>query len=386
MFQVTIQRRRSPARRITWAVLLALGTSILNLSPCRLSAADKSNQPPAGDASATKQTAAERPPFDLTYVPPDATGVIAIRPSAIFADPAMKPLEGFVKNMPALDIMFYPNLPITKLPIPEIEQVVLYTRPISVGKQVQSATGMAMIRAAGDFDWLKWMQQFDPNTKELHAEGIVYYKSHLTNPLLQQELKAYSGTDVFYTLSDKRSLVLLSTIHQGVQKGKSNLKIGVRPQFPWDKEWKHVERDLIAYAQINHQVSGASKSQVGDEPISGWDAMIQKANRMVVGVNWKDGIDFQAYLTGKDRAAGDQIVKNLKAMLATLRRSMDQPPEDEPEELRKAAAFQMQMYKDLVDHAHIQQNETAVRVHTNAKVKIADFSKYLFVPMEIRMK
>jgi hypothetical protein len=52
----------------------------------------------------------ECPPFDLTYVPPDAIGVIALRPSAIFHDPAMKPLARLA-NRSLLMEMLLPYIP-----------------------------------------------------------------------------------------------------------------------------------------------------------------------------------------------------------------------------------------------------------------------------------
>ena len=68
---------------------------------------------------AAKKAKSDRPPFDLTYVPDGASGVLALRPNAIFHDPAMKPLTRMANESML-------SLADLKLPVQEIEQVVFY--------------------------------------------------------------------------------------------------------------------------------------------------------------------------------------------------------------------------------------------------------------------
>lgn len=226
-----------------------------------------------------------------------------------------------------------------------------------------------MVRAKHDFDWLKLMRQLDPKIEEVRHEDRVYYRSHFSALIC---INGSPPNGIFcYFMPDKRTLAFLSEKNlSAFVKGQSVQ----RPHFSWDKDWKRVEHGLIAVATDNRWTHGLSKEQLGDEP--GWSSLAQNVATMVAGVDWKDRIDFHAYLTGKDRAVCDQIMKDVKLMLAQLRDvAKEQLPKGMPEADRKAAASEMQVFKDVVEQARIQQRETMVCVHT--KIKIAHLARFL---------
>lgn len=150
-----------------------------------------------------------------------------------------------------------------------------------------------------------------------------------------------------------------------------------RPHFAWDKDWKRVEHGLIAVALDNRWAHGLSKEDIGcEEPV--WTSLAQNAATMVAGLDWKNGLDLHAYLTGKDRSAGKQMVKDIKALLKEVPCDAERDAKELPEAERKAVAVYLQMYKDLAQHMHIRQHESAVRLHTKAKVNLADLVKSFF--------
>lgn len=377
-----------PVRRFSMAMLLVLSIAIPNLLPRRGFAGDESRQSPTREALTSKNAKTERPPFDLTYVPPYARGVIAVRPNAIFRDPAMKPLAQMANQSVELGMELLPYVPFAdlKLPVQEIEQVVFYTvatPDIKNGIDPGAAIVTVMIRAAHDFDWLKRMQHIDPETKEFRQGHRVYYRSHLKKGSggLWSEIPPMPPNETFgYFIPDKRTLVLVPS--PSALRAYRTAETPQRPHFSWDKEWKHVERDLIAYAQDNRPSRGASKKQLGEDPFPEWTALTRKATTMVAGVDWKDGLDIRAYLTGKDRSAGEQIVKDIKAMLANWPRDLEEASEELSEEKelsekeRQAAGIELQMYNDLYKQARVKRRENTVCVHTTARLSISDVTNH----------
>lgn len=368
-------------------VLLAMSIALASFSPRCSFAADKPSQSPTSDAAASKKTVVERPPFDLTYVPPDAAGVVAIRPSAIFADPAMKPLACMANESPLLGMILLPFIPFAdlKLPIQEIEQIILHTQIMPDSKhpskdaENHSAMVTVMIRAAHDFDWLKMLRQIDPQTKEERCGDRVYYRSHLKpgKGEIWSELGTLSSKATFaYSIPDKRTLVLLplpSTLRAFRTAEKTQ-----RPHFSWDKDWKYVEHDLFAIARDNRQVHGATKEQLGDDHSPEWTALAEKTATMVAGVDWKDGIALHAYLSYKDSIVAEGTIQDLTTILKQARCDLVQnAPGDLPEPERRAAVFQVELWKSLIDGAHIKRRESTVCIHSQAKMTVAGMAKGL---------
>lgn len=359
----------------------------LLLSAC-LGHAQDATQPTKEAAKATLPVLKkERPPFDLTYVPADVTGVIAIRPNVIFDDPAMQPLARLANQSFLMQVLL-PYLPSAdlKLPIQEIEQVVLYMAPPlekrSKGDEY-STVGTVMIRAAHDFDWLKLMKHIDPKTKEVRHGDWVYYRSHpkVGKEAFFSEIPISPKATFCYVIPDKRTLVLLPLDLRALENGETVQ----RPHFSWDKDWKHVEHDLFAIAQSHRPARGASKKQIGDElpDCAEWTALTKNVATMVAGVDWKDGIDLQAYLAYKDPAAAKRATGDLKAFLAQSRRDLVQDaPADVPEAAKAAIAFQMRLWEELIDGVRITRKESTVGVHSKAKMNVAEVAKGLLSQYE----
>ncbi|HTU16459.1 MAG TPA: hypothetical protein VMG10_00225 [Gemmataceae bacterium] len=391
MLRFTARWMGLSVRGFSLAMLLVLSIAIPNLSPRRGFAGDERSQSPTREAVKPKKAKAERPPFDLTYVPPYATGVIAVRPNAIFRDPAMKPLACMANQSPLVGMMLLPYIPFAdlKLPVQEIEQVVLYTMATPDTKNA-SGFGFAtvMIRTTHDFDWLKQMQHIDPETKQLHWGNQVYYRSHqkLGKKGIFSDLTISPKATFLYIIPDKRSLVLIPSpsVLRAFRAAETTRSL----HFSWDKEWKHVEKCLIAWAADNRSGRAVSSNQFGDGPFPEWSMLTRKTTTMVAGLDWKDGIDLRAYLTGKDQSVRDQIVRDIKAMLANWPRDLDEASQELPEDkdlskqARQEAAFELQLYNDLYKHASVTRRENTVCVHTMARLSISDLAKHFLCQWE----
>jgi hypothetical protein len=318
-------------------------------------------------------------------------GVIAIRPNAIFADPAMKPLARIANESSLLGMMLLPYMPFAdlKLPFEEIEQIILFMHPITGTKNAPSLGALTVIiRAAHDFDWLKQMQQIDPQTKEERCGDRVYYRSHPKRGKggIWSAIPPIPPKATFvYFIPDKRILVNVLPIEDlhAAQKSKFMPTInGSRPHFSWDKDWKHVERDLIAYAQVNRQAKGESKKQLGEAPFSEWPALTQKATTMTAGVDWKDGIALHAYLAYQEPAEAKRAIEDLKTFLKQTRRELMQDAsaelsKDVPEPVRQAMAFQVELWKSLYDGVRSTRRGSTVCIHSKAKMTEAEIAKGL---------
>lgn len=358
---------------IRWSGLLL----VLFLSPCLVHGQVGAKATKEAAKATTRVSEKERPPFDLTYVPSDATSVLAIRPNAIFHDPAMKPLACFLNQSPVVQMLLLEYIPFTelKLPIEEIEQVIIFFN--SKSKDTWEV-GTVMIRAAHDFDWLKQMRHIDPKTKETRHGDQVYYNSHIKvgKEGLLSDITIPPEATFRYLIPDERTLVLVPpSLIRAVEKGE---KIQ-RPHFSWDKEWKHIEHDLVAIAQSNCDARSVIKTENGKEvpEPAEWTALTRNVTTMIAGVDWKDGIDLHAYLTYKEPAAAEQAIKDIKPFRALSRLWLTQDDflSEVPEPERKCVEFQQQLWKSLIDGVRIARKESTVCVHTKAKMTITEMAK-----------
>lgn len=369
MFQPTDRGMRSLRGWLSLPVLFALSIALPGLLPPCGFAGEKQRR----EADTPKETKSERTLFDLTYLHPKAMGVIAIRPSIIFSDPAMKPLADAANEALAQLRQEHSLSTEPKLSIEDIEEIIGFIMILpgdkKQGRDHRLRFVLTTIRVKHDFDWVNLMRQLDPKIEEVRHEDRVCYHIHCSAMIGSCSPKE----TMCYCVPDSRSLVFLfqKETESAFLKGQSIQ----RRHFCWDEDWKRVEHGLIAVAMDNRWAHGLSKEQIGGVPP--WDSLTQNAVTEVAGVDWKDGIDFQAYLRGKDETACDQIVKDIKTMLAQFRRDIvDQtPPKDVSEDERQVNTFEAQWSKDLLEHARIERCESTVRVHMTAKINLAEFVK-----------
>jgi len=225
------------AQLLCLAILLA----VTNLSPRRGFAGDQPSHPPTSEADTPKKAETERPPFDLTYVPPASTGVIALRPNAIFHEPAMRPFARKADEELARLLKQLFKIPAVQLlPVEEVEQVIvpMYMRispSKGAPKEVNNSITGFLIRASHDYDWRQLMRQLDPMPEEVLGKYPVPYR------LYRLHLKGIPGLPAKaafnYYIPDKRTLGLFfGEIHpSGDTPDKSFLF-----SWPWNAPQKVV--------------------------------------------------------------------------------------------------------------------------------------------------
>lgn len=366
--------------RLFLVMRIALCIAMLNLLPCRGFAGET-----------TKKPKGERPPFDLTYVPSDAMGVIAIRPSDVFANSAMKPLAGMA-NQGLAELRQYLKLSANpKLPIEDIEEIVAYISKLTSKTNGKESTygimcKLVTIRAKHDFDWLKLMRQLDPKIEEIQHEGQVYYRSHY--PKLFGDVTPSSKATFCFFIPDKRTLACLEGKTLTAFLSGQNIQ---RPHFSWDENWERVEHGLIAVAVDKRWADGMPK-QMGDGWFPIWSSLVRNAPPLVAGVDLMDRIDFQAFLTCKDKTAAKKMRRDVRDVLGLMRFAMDpaaesifeaesSPQKSEPVSMSPETALQERLWDGLMKHTHVTRQENTVCVHTATKLTIIDLLKlFMFDP------
>ncbi len=243
-----------------------------------------------------------------------------------------------------------------------------------------------MIRSAHDFDWLKAMRQLDPKTKEIHGEDGVYYKSKITNPLLLEDLKISGTVDFIYLVPDKRTIVFPAPDPRTPQKSKLKLKFGSPARFSWEKDWKHVEKALIAYASQNRVGHSETQKPTGEEPFGEWASVTDKSTTMVGGLDWNEGIALRAYLAYKQLSDADRAKKEITSILKQTRSGLQLDlPADVPESLRQSMATEIKIMKGLIDSARIETAESTVCIHSRVKLTITEAVKGLMCASTVQM-
>lgn len=349
---------------------------------------------------ASKEAAAERPPFDLTYVMPEAMGVIAIRPHAIFHDPAMKPLASMANNGLKQLRQFLNLSADSSLPIEEIEEIMVYVNKVtsksSVKNERSTSTfgftgGLVMLRATHDFDWRKMLWRLDPKTEEICCEAHTYYRSHHPKWCAGISPKA---TFCSY-LPDQRTIVFL---HEKILPTFLKGRVKQRPHFSWEKDWQRVEHDLIAVALDKRWADGI-REQVSEDYVSLIiPSLLRDAPRIVAGVDWADGIDFRAYLACKDASVAKRWRQSVRDLIGMLRFAWEpamecQAVENEQRSQKVESASlppeiksQLRVWHHVMKHCHVTRRETTVCVHTSAKLNIADAVKAFLFETEAQKK
>lgn len=389
MIQSRDRKKLITVRYLLGTLVFMLSLAIPILSSGRAFAGEKPSQATASrDTAAAKETTTERPAFDLTYVPPDATGVIAIRPNVIFSHPAMKPLAGIAAKSPLVGMLLLPYFPFAdlNLPLQEVEQIIAFamTSPLA-SPHDKNASGFTlatvMIRAAHDFDWLKQMRRIDPKTEEIRCGDRAYYRSHPKRGKgdIWSEMSLSSKATFAYFIPDKRTVVFLS-VPTGLRAYRKAEPLQ-RAHFSWDKDWKHVENSLIAWAVDNRSAGRESKNQQSEDPFAELTALTRKTTAMTGGVEWKEGVALRIYLDYKESAAAKRAIPGLKTFLKQARRDFEQNTPDVPDSpdtpkwAREAMDFQLKLSKGLIDHVHIMCAESTVCVHTRAKMTVIEAAK-----------
>jgi hypothetical protein len=181
-------------RGITIAVLVAIGLGAAAVRiPSPILGAET---PPGAEKDASKPLAATaiKPAaglFDLSYVPSNQVGFVAVRPAALARLPASKP------QIDKINAFVAEHFPVG---MPRIEAIDQATIEVSIRPRDKSKNpygrimyGVTMLRTVDDFDWktaiktfYKKIDKFETDLVEVPFAGKVYYRKSPSHAMVQQ--------------------------------------------------------------------------------------------------------------------------------------------------------------------------------------------------------
>ena len=171
----------APASRWGRALIAALlAAAVVGVTALHCPAQKAEKPAPAGADRAAESTA-EAEPFDLSYIPSDAMGVVAFRPSSVFGRPGLK-MQAAAADKQIADLCKFFGLPrAIGLSVGQIAQVYAPFRITTdkTRKEGQSDVRFGVplvIRSVKDFDWAKELKGLVPGVTEARSGGRLLYK------------------------------------------------------------------------------------------------------------------------------------------------------------------------------------------------------------------
>jgi beta-lactamase regulating signal transducer with metallopeptidase domain len=273
-------------------------------------------QKDAGPAPAPTPAAADgggRPPFDLTYLPPEGA-VVAFRPAAVFARPEMKNYAKAVDgDLGKLGELLGLGAD-WGLRVEDIEQVtasvVVQTQKAASGPQSAALCHFVTVRTTGDFDWARRLRAL-PGAEEVRHAGQTYFKvpTHVLGGRIDgtNEALAVYVPDVRTAVFDSEAAVRKFLDRRGAPP----------PERPWAADWRRVERGVFALA-LDTRDKGwlRARRQPEKELPAAAVTLAEKADSLVVGLDVTDRVLFQTLAHAADAKATAELAESARGWAA----------------------------------------------------------------------
>jgi beta-lactamase regulating signal transducer with metallopeptidase domain len=354
------------ARLVSGMLLLtlALGVSALR-GPVRgaASVALPATEAPSGPATSVA--------FDLTYVPEDANGLVAIRPAALFRRRGMAAYSALLNMslMPeiakAAKVLGF-DLTRDGLVLPRIESIEQFTLGIYLtrmeDKKAPRRVGFSglMVRTSEPFDWANLLRASKAKLTEVRLENRVYYK--WTNAAMRPA----PGKDAIIHFPDDRTIVFeLSEepIHRFSRKTRT------APAYARGKAWDRVSRGLLAVA-LDNRDGQLEQDLKNDEPeVVDIASLVVHTDVWMLGIDDADTLALRAIATCRDAESSAKTAGATEALLTTLRGlAVEAPVAAVPKERAPAR----EVVRQLLLNSKIAREEGLVVLRTTCSPTIAD--------------
>jgi hypothetical protein len=310
------------------------------------------------------KAAAEREPFDLSYLAPDATGGVAVRPSAIFGRPGKKKYADTLNMYLALGSKAMGFREGLTLPFDQLEQVSAsaFIKPMK-GPEGKTALmlGQPVLRTAKDYDWKGRFIDLMPGVEEVSYHGRTYYK------VPEGKMPALGPQAVCFYLPDGRTLVMLS--EAGVRQVIDHKRVE-RRRFAWEDDWKEVERGLFAVA-VDNSDKGWLKDRRPDDDLNEAELEVARhLNSLVQGVDGDTAFTVTAVGRCDSEAGARKVLRAAKELLGG----------DVVKELEKAAkegpdgitGRECRCGLELLHNAHMKRDGECVRWTSTVQADLAE--------------
>jgi beta-lactamase regulating signal transducer with metallopeptidase domain len=348
-----------PVRWLVGLTLTALALGVWTL-PAPVQGADEPAAAPKAGPPATSPHVL--PAFDLSYLPDDAMGVVAIHPAALFRRKGMGIYASqlnALKKLKGLDKAAGAPFSECPLSIEQIEQIsgsVRFGRTVQQGKELGTfMVAYPTIRTVGPFDWLTYLRSLWPSAVELREGSKVFYG--VKCPWLGPNLSCfYAPDDRTVVMGEEASIRrLLRRENPGV------------PEFARGADWKRVEHDLIAIAIDNHdeQIKRATRKLTDEEEFG---KFLDHSNRWVCGLADSDELRLKVTATGRDP-------DSTQAMAALIAKLRDDGLKEMDKEHKGLKAEEVRMFgylQQLLREFRITTDRDSLAILLAADVKLAD--------------
>jgi hypothetical protein len=324
-----------------------------------------------------------REPFDLSWFPTDAMGVLAVRPAAVLKRPGMVPLT---KELNEEITREFKELGMSKglgLPLENLDQVlarfqVLHEVDTKDGKKENLVAGLYMLRTVHAFNWKGLLQSNPPELAAISYRGKVYYKpvAGALPGVAHNPVVPYLGKDMCYFIADARTLIVdtEANLRRLIKRGPAG-----PPDWVWAEGWAKVDRGLLAVTlDCRRLLSDDARAEGHKTPEQAIPLNIEQA---VWGIDGLDDFRMQGFARCATEQAAEAAFKKANGILGLTRLEFwlspvrNHPSTDlETHEIRFAS--------DLLKHAKLERRENQISFHTDAKVNSTDLLEILIKEMK----
>jgi hypothetical protein len=358
------------SRGITIALLFAIG---LGAAALRIPSPIHGAETPPGtgkyavNPSLATSTTANTRSFDLSYLPSEAVGFVAVRPAAMAQFPASRPQLDKINAFVAEHFPFG---------IPKIEAIDQATIEVSIRPRDKSKnqlgriiTGVVMLRTVNDFDWktaiksvYQKIDKFDSDLVEVRFDGKVYYKK--TKSLVPKLF----GPESFY-FPDARTVVCDYEVNL---RRMLSRKTRTGPDIVRTADWRKIEGGLIALAMDNRDQRwklDLSTDEPEDLPVA---PLLQLATRWVIGVDGGSSSNLHAIATCGTNEKGRVLARTAESLLARAKVAIEAKLISQELE-ESAGADCLRLIKDLLKASRVSREGEAVDVIAKSDLPVAAF-------------
>jgi beta-lactamase regulating signal transducer with metallopeptidase domain len=324
---------------------------------------DAANAPQAARPAAGLPNTA----FELSYVPTDAMGLIAMRPAAAFHRAGMDRYAAAANQIVARELMqiCQPGLASAKCPLrlEAIDQVTLgvYLRSSGVKKPPRSLVlGGLMVRTTEPFDWKAQIQAWLPGMTEVHEGSHVYYRLP-SFPFLGPNGGAYFPDDRTMVIDQEKKL--LSLLRRAAP---------APPAYAQGADWGQVHRGLVAWALDNRDGQWARelKEDAADPAEVQFAKLFEHADRWVFGVGDADEFVLRAIASCGNDQAREATTRATELLLKTCRELVAQP---DPAAAKDPQADQEDhLVEALLTGSHVEREGFSVLFRSSSATKLVD--------------
>lgn len=306
---------------------------------------------------AASVTTAHAEPYELGYLPADATGFVALRPRTWLQQPGMEKLtrllddsiNEWLKELQKGGLFTGVTWP-SELRPANIEQVVADVRITYPLREEPQKRGLVMgassifIRIKHDFDWAAFLRKLSPNLKEIHEDGVVIYELAVIPLLGPMPLRAF--------VPDRRSVVLLGQFREVANpvKRAAALSKGLTAarQRIWCSGWSQIQRAPLAVVINDKEHRARLAKELPDRPDI--QKMLAEINGISLGIELGANQRLRLLVDAQSNEAASDVLRSIQGYCKVFPEYLPDPPESAHQEDAGSAEIASEILQTLKVH------------------------------------